>query len=53
MDADAPLIVRLLASPAAPPSPIVAILGLLALTALVLWAASRTARKLEINYGTE
>jgi hypothetical protein len=40
-------------SPAAPSSAWTALLGLVALTALVLWAATRTARRLEINYGTE
>ena len=53
MDANAPMLIRLLASPAAPPPPLVAIGGLIALTGLVLWVSARTARKLEINYGTD
>jgi hypothetical protein len=40
-------------APAAPTSAWAAITGLLAVTALVLYVASRTARRLEINYGTE
>jgi hypothetical protein len=50
---DAPLLVRLLISPAEPPSTMLAVLGLLGVTALVLWAASRAVRRLEINYGTD
>ncbi len=53
MDAGAPLLIRLLASPAEPPSTAAAVLGLLGVTALVLWAASRAVRRIEINYGTE
>jgi ABC-type transport system involved in multi-copper enzyme maturation permease subunit len=53
MDASAPLLIRLLASPAAPPHPALAIAGLVALTAVVLWVSARAARKLEINYGTD
>jgi hypothetical protein len=53
MDSDAPLLIRLLMSPAEPPSAALAVLGLLGVTALVLWAASRAVRRIEINYGTE
>ena len=52
-DRDAPLLIRLLLAPAAPPSTAVAVLGLLGLTALVLWAASRRVRCLEISYGND
>lgn len=44
---------RLLFAPAASASKGLAILGLLAVTALVLWAASRAVRRIEINYGAE
>jgi hypothetical protein len=50
---DAPALVRLLASPAAPASRPAAILGLLLLSALVLWIASRAVRRMEISYGAE
>jgi hypothetical protein len=53
MDPSAPALLKLLLSPAAPPSPWFAAFGLLALTALVLWAAGRAVRRLEINYGTD
>jgi hypothetical protein len=53
MDAGLPLLFRLLASPAEPPSVAGAVLGLLAVTALVLWAASRAVRRLEIHYATD
>lgn len=53
IDPGTPALLRLLLSPAEPPSPAVAVLGLLALTVLVLWSASRAIRRLEINYGTE
>ncbi len=52
-DPRTPLLIRLLMSPADPPSPATAIFGLLAVTALVLWAASRAVRRLEINYSTD
>jgi hypothetical protein len=52
-DQSAPLLVRLLMAPAEPPSAAVAVFGLLGVTALVLWAASRAARRLQINYGVE
>jgi ABC-type transport system involved in multi-copper enzyme maturation permease subunit len=50
---DMPALMKMLLSPAAPSSVPLAVLGLLALTALVLVAAMRAARRLEINYGTE
>jgi hypothetical protein len=53
LDSNAPLLIRLLISPAEPPSTATAVLGLFAVTALVLWAASRAVRRLEIDYGTE
>jgi hypothetical protein len=53
LDPSAPPLARMILSPAAPSSVWAALLGLVALTALVLWAATRTARRLEINYGTE
>jgi hypothetical protein len=52
-DPQAPALIQLLLSPAEPPSALFAVLGLLAVTALVLWAASRAVRRLEINYSTE
>jgi hypothetical protein len=51
MDDDAPALIRLLASPAAPASRPEAILGLVILTALVLWLAARAVRRMEISYG--
>jgi hypothetical protein len=53
VDPGAPLLVRLLSAPAEPPTAAVAVLGLLALTAVVLWAASRAVRRLEIDYGVD
>ena len=50
---DVPAVMKLLLSPAAATSTPVALLGLAGLTALVLTAACRAARRLEINYGTE
>jgi hypothetical protein len=52
-DANAPLLIRLLMAPAEPPSAAAAVLGLLGVTTLVLWAASRAVRRLEINYGVD
>ena len=49
----APLLIRLLASPAAPASRPGAILGLLLLTAFVLWVASHAVRRMQISYGAE
>ena len=53
MEDDAPMLIRLLAAPAAPASRPAAILGLLLLTALVLWIASRAVRRMEISYGAD
>jgi ABC-type transport system involved in multi-copper enzyme maturation permease subunit len=53
MDSDTPALLKLLLAPAQPAEPWVAVAGLLALSALVLWAASRAVRRLEINYGTD
>jgi len=53
MDNGAPMLIRLLAAPAAPASRPAAILGLLFLSALVLWIASRAVRSMEISYGAE
>jgi hypothetical protein len=53
MDSDTPMLVRLLAAPAAPASGPEAILGLLLLTAVVLWIAGRAVRRMQIAYGTE
>jgi hypothetical protein len=53
IDTGAPLLIRLLVAPAEPPTAAVAVLGLLGVTALVLWAASRAVRRIEINYGSE
>jgi hypothetical protein len=52
-DQGAPLLIRLLMAPAEPPSAAVAVFGVLGVTVLVLWAASRAVRRLEINYGVE
>jgi hypothetical protein len=53
MEADAPTLIQLLASPAAPASRPGAILGLLVLTAFVLWIASLAVRRMQISYGAE
>jgi hypothetical protein len=53
MEEDAPMLIQLLASPAAPASRPGAILGLLLLTAFVLWIASRAVRRMQISYGAE
>jgi hypothetical protein len=53
MDEEAPLLIRLLAAPAAPASRPMAILSLLVLTAIVLWFAGRAVRRMEISYGAE
>jgi F5/8 type C domain len=53
MDANAPMLVRLMAAPAAPASRPEAILGLLLLTAFVLWIASHAVRRMQISYGAE
>jgi ABC-type transport system involved in multi-copper enzyme maturation permease subunit len=53
MDDDAPVLIRLLAAPAAPASGPGAILGLLLLTAFVLWIAALAVRRMQISYGAE
>jgi hypothetical protein len=53
MDDDVPMLIRLLAAPAAPASRPAAVLGLLLLSALVLWFAGRAVRRMEISYGAE
>jgi len=53
IDDDVPMLIRLLAAPAAPASRTGAVLGLLLLTAVVLWIAARAVRRMEISYGAE
>jgi hypothetical protein len=53
IDTDAPMLVRLLAAPAAPASRPGAILGLVLLSGFVLWIAAGAVRRMQINYGTE
>jgi hypothetical protein len=53
VDENAPMLIRLLAAPAAPASRPGAILGLLLLTAVVLWIASFAVRRMQITYGAE
>ncbi len=53
MDPHAPLLFRLLFAPAEPPSTAAAMFGLLGVTAVVLWAAARAVRRLEINYAND
>ena len=53
MESDAPMLIRLLAAPAAPASRPGAMLGLLLLTAFVLWIAGRAVRRMQISYGAE
>ncbi len=53
VDNSAPLLFRLLLSPAEPPSVITAVAGFVIVTALVLWLASYIVRHLEIDYNTE
>src|SRR6187397_3042829 len=53
IDAEAPMLLRLLAAPAAPASRPGAILGLLLLTGFVLWVASLAVRRMQITYGAE
>ncbi len=52
-DNNMPLVIRLLMSPADPPSAFAAVLGFLIFTALVLVVASQIIRRLEIDYNTE
>jgi hypothetical protein len=53
IDPNAPTLIQLLASPAAPASRPEAIIGLLLLTAVVLWIASGSIRRLQISYGAD
>jgi hypothetical protein len=53
MDNGVPMLIRLMAAPAAPASRPEAILGLLLLTAFVLWIASLAVRRMQISYGSE
>jgi ABC-type transport system involved in multi-copper enzyme maturation permease subunit len=53
MDKNAPAVIQLLLSPAAPASRFSATLGLLAVTALVLWIACIAIRRMQISYGSE
>jgi hypothetical protein len=53
MDAKAPLLIRLLSAPAEPPSAALAVFGLLGVTAVVLLAASRAVRRLEVSYSAD
>lgn len=53
MDKEAPAIIQLLLSPAAPASRLGAVLGLLVVTALVLWIACIAIRRMQISYGSE
>jgi hypothetical protein len=53
MENDAPTLIQLLASPAAPASRPGAILGLTVLTAFVLWIAAFAVRRMQISYGAE
>ena len=53
MENDAPMLIRLLAAPAAPASRPGAIFGLLLLTVFVLWIASFAVRRMQISYGAE
>jgi F5/8 type C domain-containing protein len=51
IDNDVPMLIRLLAAPAAPASRPAAIVGLLVLTAFVLWIAAVAVRRMQISYG--
>jgi hypothetical protein len=53
MEEDAPMLIRLLAAPAAPASRPGAFLGLLLLTALVLCIGAIAVRRMQITYGAE
>jgi hypothetical protein len=48
-----PVLIRLLISPAEPPSVFTAVFGILIVTILILWVASLFVRHLEINYSTD
>lgn len=53
MDKNAPALIQLLMSPAAPASRLGAVLGLLVVTVLVLWVACLAIRRMQISYSTE
>jgi hypothetical protein len=53
MDGDTPMLVRMLAAPAAPASRPAAILGVLVISAAVLWIAGRAVRRMQISYGSD
>lgn len=53
MDKMAPVIIQMLASPAAPASRPGAVFGLLVVTALLLWVARITIRRMQISYSNE
>jgi ABC-type transport system involved in multi-copper enzyme maturation permease subunit len=48
-----PILIRLLISPADPPSTFTAVFGFIVLTAMVLWITSWIVRRMEINYNTD
>jgi len=52
-DKNAPAIIQLLLSPAAPATRLGAILGLCILTAVVLWIARFAIRRMQVSYGPE
>jgi hypothetical protein len=53
MPDDVPVLIRVLAAPAAPASAPAAIFGLLVVTAFVLWIAALAVRRMQISYGAE
>lgn len=53
MESDVPALLKLLLSPAEPAPAWGAVLGIVGVTCLVLFVASRSVRRLEINYSTE
>ena len=53
LEAGAPLLIRLLAAPAAPASGPGAMLGVLLLTAVALWIAALAVRRMQVSYGGE
>jgi hypothetical protein len=53
MEDDIPAVMKLLIAPAEPASALGAVAGLFVVTALVLWVASRSVRRLEVNYSTD
>jgi hypothetical protein len=53
VDDSMPVLIRLLISPAEPPSVFTSVFGILIVTALVQWVASLVVRRLEINYSND